>query len=76
MADGEYERLRENYVRMRGGADAARQVWSAFLVTAPIGETVPPMTGNIVKAYDDLIEAERKEREARDALFALLRPGG
>jgi hypothetical protein len=31
------------------------------------------MTG-AVQAYDDLIEAETKEKEARDALFALLKP--
>ena len=74
MGESEYAKLRAEYIRASKMADQARQVWSAFLVTAPLDATVPPMTGNVVQAHRDLVAAEQFEATARDALFALINP--
>ena len=69
--------LRTAYVQARTEAEAARDQWDAFLAIEPITDReVPSMTGNIERAYEVLVEAEAEEAKARDALWAVLRPGG
>ena len=69
--------LRAAYLQARAEADTARDQWEAFLPIEPITDRqVPPMTGNIERAHEVLVEAEANEAKARDALRAVLRPGG
>jgi hypothetical protein len=74
MSDG-YGALRAEYIAARDDANTARQAWSAFLAVAPVDDvSVPPMLGNITLAYNDLAEAEKREKAALDALYAIIRP--